>query len=392
MLYAMIRTAFLSILLLLASGQLSAQYLEGGATHQLSGYLREMGGVRLNNDFSDPQFDNLLHLRLNYRWNMNNRYSFVAEGRSRLFYNPMLSDYPFFGDMLDEDPGVMDLSRVWMNRGAWLGHSMVDRLYLDYTTEKWRFRVGRQRINWGVTMVSNPNDLFNSYSFFDLDYPERPGADAVRVQYHFGFASRIELGYAPARVARESTAALLYSLNHKGYDLQTVAGYYRNRLVLGMGWAGSIGGAGFKGEGSWFHDLEERPGVNRSNLVLSTGIDYMFGNGIFALFELLYNGGYGRAEEQLMMLTQPLRPDNIMFSKYAVTLSGDYTFTSLLQGGLSAMMLPDADAMIVMPRLTCSLLTDLDLEWMAQIVAGGEKGSLLAQAGSYWLLSLKYSY
>ena len=92
------------------------------------------------------------------------------------------------------------------------------------------------------------------------------------------------------------------------------------------------------------------------------------------------------------MLTQPLRPDNIMFSKFAVTLSGDYTFTSLLQGGLSAMMLPDADAMIVMPRLTCSLLTDLDLEWMAQIVAGGEKGSLLAQAGSYWLLSLKYSY
>lgn len=241
-------------------------------------------------------------------------------------------------------------------------------------------------------MVSNPNDLFNTYSYFDLDYPERPGTDAIRVQYHFGFASRIELGAAPGRHIRESTAALLYSVNYKGYDFQAITGYYRNRLALGMGWAGSLGGAGFKGEGTWFRDLEAMPGVNRSNLVLSTGIDYMFGNGLFALIELLYNGGYGRSGEQWMMLTQPLRPDNIMFSKYAVTLSGDYSFTSLLQGGLSAMALPDVEALIVMPRLSYSLLTDLDLEWMAQIVAGGEEGSLLSQAGSYWLLSLKYSY
>jgi hypothetical protein len=61
--------------------------------------------------------------------------------------------------------------------------------YLDYTAGKWQFRVGRQRINWGVNLVWNPNDVFNSFSYFDFDYEERPGSDAVRVQYYTGTTS-----------------------------------------------------------------------------------------------------------------------------------------------------------------------------------------------------------
>jgi hypothetical protein len=100
-----------------------------------------------------------------------------------------------------------------------------------------------------------------------------------------------------------------------------LAGYYRHRLALGGGWAGSIGGAGFKGEATWFHDIEEEAGTDRGNIVASTGLDYMFANGTFGVVEFLYNGGYNRRPGEVFMITEPLRPDNIMFSKYAVTLS-----------------------------------------------------------------------
>ena len=57
------------------------------------------------------------------------------------------------------------------------------------------FRQGsdRQRINWGQTLVWNPNDIFNAYSYFDFDYIERPGSDAIRLQYYPDYSSAIEM-------------------------------------------------------------------------------------------------------------------------------------------------------------------------------------------------------
>jgi hypothetical protein len=358
---------------------------------RLSGYIKEMPAVQFEKGFSHPQFVNLTHNRLNFRWDINTSFHFVAEGRNRLFYNDLFNEFPFYKDFLEDDPGLMDLSWVWLNNGAWIGHSNMDRLYLDWRRNDLQIRAGRQRINWGLNLVSNPNDLFNTYSFFDFDYVERPGADAVRIQYHTGFASRLEVAYSPAKYLRESTGALLWSVNHRGYDLQAIAGYYRNRSALGAGWAGSIGGAGFKGEVTWFYDLEETPGIDRGNVVAATGVDYMFGTGTFAVLEFLYNGGYGRTDDGVFLITQPMRPDNVMFSEYAVTLSAQHPFSSVFQGSLAVMALPDIEAAFIMPGFTYSLMTNFDLEFVSQIFKGG-KNSIFEEAGSSWFFSLQYSF
>lgn len=357
----------------------------------LRGYIKEMPAVQLNSDFAEPNFINFVHNRLNFRWNIASGLQFVAEGRNRLFYNSMFNDYPFYKDVLGDDPGLMDLSWVWLSDGAWIGHSNLDRLYLDWRHDNWHVRAGRQRINWGMNLVSNPNDLFNTYSFFDFDYAERPGADALRVQYHTGFASRLEVAWSPAKDRRQSTAALLWSVNYQGYDVQAIAGYYRHRTAVGLGWAGNIGGAGFKGEATWFYDIDQTPGINRGNAVAATGLDYMFGSGTFAVLEFLYNGGYGRTGNGVFLITQPLRPDNIMFSEYAATISLQHPFTSVMQGGIALMALPDIEAAFVMPSMTYSLITNLDLEILAQVFIGGEN-SIFDQAGSAWFVSLKYSF
>ncbi|TVR75690.1 MAG: hypothetical protein EA408_00025 [Marinilabiliales bacterium] len=357
----------------------------------LRGYVRNMPALRLDKDFSDPSFTNLFHNRLNFRWNISSNFHLVAEGRNRLFYNTMFKDYPQYSDILGRDGGLMDLSWVWLSDGPWIGHSMADRLYADWRGDKWQVRVGRQRINWGINLVSNPNDLFNTYSFFDFDYPERPGSDAIRIQHFTGDLSRIQLAVSPARNSRKTVAAAMLGTNWRGYDVQAVTGYYRHRLALGGGWAGSIGGAGFKGEATWFHDIEEEAGTDRSNIVASTGIDYMFANGTFGVVEFLYNGGYNRRPGEVFMITEPLRPDNIMFSKYAVTLSAQRALSPILQGRLAVMALPDIDAAFLMPGIDYSLTRDLDLEFVGQIFLGGS-GTIFEEAGAGFFVALQYSF
>jgi len=357
----------------------------------LRGYVREMPSVLINRDLNNADFSNMIHNRLNFRWGLPLGLSLVIEGRNRLLYHELLQNFPAMADLMDYDDGLIDLTWVWLSQEGWLGTSQVDRLFLDWQHGKWRLRAGRQRINWGINFVSNPNDLFNTYSFFDFDYPERPGADALRIQYFPGGMSRLEAAYSPSRFARQSVAAMLYSVNFYNYDFQVVAGYFRHRAALGLGWAGSLGGAGFKGEATWFYHLENIPGRQRANIVATVGADYIFANGTFVLAELLYNGGFTPAGGNIFMLTEPMRPDNIMISEFALTLSASHSFSPVLSCGLSIMAMPDQEALFVSPNLRYSVVKNLDLEIVAQIFAGGQ-ATFPERAGSSWFLALQYSF
>jgi hypothetical protein len=363
----------------------------GNSPLRMRGYVKEMPAIRFDKDFSEVSFSNLVHNRLNFRLDLPGSLHLAAEGRNRLFYNDMFSDIPGLKDFFGHDDGLVDMSWVWLADGGWLGHSMIDRLYLNWRGGNWQVRMGRQRINWGINLVSNPNDLFNNYSFFDFDYEERPGSDALRIQHYLGGLSRVELAVSPGKNREDLVAAALFGHNLHGFDIQVLSGWFRERIALGGGWAGHIGGAGFKGEFTWFRDAEEIPGVEKSNLVGAVGLDYMFGGGTFGVLEFLYNGGHGRTGEPVLLITQPLRADDIMFSKYAATLSLIHPFSPVFQGGLALMALPDIDAAFLMPNFSYSVMPNLDLEVIAQVFAGG-KSSIFEEAGSALYTSLKFSF
>ncbi len=385
------KTLALGLCMLLIAGNLAAQSPGSNPKLRMRGYLRAMPGLQLNKEFSDPSLYSILHNRLNFRWDIASNLDLRLEGRNRLMYHEMYELIPEIDDVFAQDETLIDLSWLWLSDGGWIGHSEVDRMYLSWRKSSWRVRVGRQRVNWGINLVSNPNDLFNTYSFFDFDYVERPGTDAVRVQHFISRLSSIEVAVSPARRGRNMVAAAKYAFNLNGYDIQALGGYYRDRLALGSGWAGHIGEAGFKGELSWFYDLEETAGVDRGNAVAAAGMDYMFPGGTFGVVEFLYNGGYGRSDEDVFLITEPLRPDNIMFSKYALTLNADHSFSPVFNGGMAVMVLPDIDAVFLMPQFRYSVLTDLDLEFVSQFFIGGE-GTLLEEAGYALFASLTYSF
>jgi hypothetical protein len=113
-------------------------------------------------------------------------------------------------------------------------------VWFQYTNEKLQVTAGRQRINWGQTFVWNPNDIFNTYSYFDFDYEEKPGSDAVRVQYFLNPTSAFELA---AKLDRQNKATIagLYRFNKLNYDIQFLSGITDEQdFVAGAGWSGQI--------------------------------------------------------------------------------------------------------------------------------------------------------
>ena len=153
----------------------------------LNGYTKSMQGLFLINapPFGQQSIsDNFLHNRLNFTWYPSDNWTYKMGLRTRFFFGERSRLLPNFKEDLSiAGNDVLNLTLINIGEKVFL-HSIIDRAYFQYTKEQLEIRFGRQRINWGINTIWNPNDLFNAFSFTDFDYEERPGSDALRIQYY----------------------------------------------------------------------------------------------------------------------------------------------------------------------------------------------------------------
>ena len=253
----------------------------------VNGYLSSMQSVMFDSLSGPFVNENLIHNRLNFKGYLNENITFAAEFRNRLFTGDMVRTGRSYSESIGNDQGLADLSWNIINKQSFFLNTTIDRLWTDFNYGKFQARVGRQRINWGQTLVWNPNDIFNAYSFFDFDYIERPGSDAVRLQYYPDFSSAIELA-VKADYENHLTTAALYRFNKWGYDIQFLAGYVNSEdLVAGAGWSGAIGSVSFRGEGSWFQTADNFS-HNSGTGLLTAGFDKVFKNNSMVQMQVMY--------------------------------------------------------------------------------------------------------
>lgn len=357
----------------------------------VTGYLKYLPSLRANSSLESFYFDQLLHNRFNIRWTLSDNVTFQGALRTRIFEGYNVRNIPFYQDFIRQDEGWVNASWVLFQENSFMMHTISDRFFFDFTYEKWQVRIGRQRINWGINTVSNPNDLFNTYSFFDFDYEERPGTDAIRVQYFASVLSRFEWAYSPGNSARESVAAFLYSFNQKNYDIQLITGYFRHRWAIGGGWAGSIKNTGFKGELTFFRDLEPQQSIPASNLVTSISADHLFKNSSYLIIEYLFNQKREGVETDLRFFTQPLRADNLSFTDHAVFANYTYPVSPVVKLGMAGFYFPSESGVFLSPNLNYNMKQNLDLLVISQLFMGKEN-SVLSQAGYLLATSLKWSF
>jgi len=332
-----------------------------------NGCVKDMQTVYIHNIYQDWLTTNLIHNRLNFNWNISKSITFCLEERNRLYWGEVTQLSPQYANYIAADNGFVNMSWNIFTGKSYVLNTAIDRVWLDFTKNKFQITFGRQRINWSQTYVWNPNDIFNTYSYFDFDYEEKPGSDAVRLQYFTSPSSKAEIA-VKADKNEKLTAAGLYRLNHWKYDFQALAGIYtQSDLVLGLGWAGQIGGGGFKGEMSYFQPLKHFCDTT-SVFLASIEYDYTFRNSIFLQLEGFYNSNSANASNLILLQVNPglLNAKNPFLDGFNIFGNISYPATPLINLSLAGIYNPSNRMVIIIPTLTYSLMNNLDLSLIAQ--------------------------
>ena len=266
----------------------------------MKGYLKDMASLNFYGD--SLLFQNLVHNRINLAWYASSEFTVIGEFRTRLITGDFVKKVPNYSTLIDSNNDYFDLS-VKASSSSTVLNMMADRLYVQWTKDNWEIKAGRQRINWGVNLAWNPNDWFNAYSFFDFDYEERPGSDAIRISRYTGVASSIEVAAKMADRPDKFVGASMWKFNRNNYDWQILAGYAQGDLALGTGWAGNLGNASFKGEFSYFHKATETTvNFNYNNLLLGAiSVDYSFANSLYLNGSVMFNLDHTSSHAFLMI-------------------------------------------------------------------------------------------
>jgi hypothetical protein len=355
----------------------------------LNGYLTTMQSAMFDTLSGPVFYENLLHNRLNFKGYINDKITLAVELRNRLFTGDMVRSYYGYSDMIGTDEGWIDMSWNIVDENSFFLNTTIDRLWFDLNLNKFQARIGRQRINWGQTFVWNPNDIFNAYSFFDFDYIERPGSDAVRLQYYPSFSSAIEVA---AKIDSEDdvTAAGLYRFSKWGYDIQFLAGYSNGSdIVAGTGWSGSIGSVSFRGEGSWFRPLENFSNTTGTTII-TAGIDKVFENNSIAQVQLMYCNNPLKLNNFSSFYSGNLSAKDLAFSEFSAFGQFTWAATPLINIGLSAMWFPDLKGYFAGPSFDYSLAENIDFSIIWQhfnAEMGGSKTRI-----NIGFLRVKYSF
>ncbi len=335
----------------------------------LSGYLSDMQTVYHIPDYW--LWENNLHNRLNLDLYPADWLSASVQVRNRFITGNTIRKLPGYAESVGGDQGWIDMA--WANDGelgdsaGYVLTSMVDRLWMQFTFGNLEIKAGRQRINWGQTFVWNPNDIFNSYSYFEVDYPERPGSDALRISYYTGNASTLELA-AKIDSADRITAAGYFRFNTFGFDIQLLGGIYQEEdLILGTGWSGNIGSSAFRGELSYFRDLDQFKDTT-GYLMTSIGFDYTFSNSLMIQVEGLYSA-FARDLDIysfLQFYSGNLDVKNLGFTEWSLFANITYPLTPLINGGFATIWYPEWKGVYLGPSFDLSLNSNFDLSLILQ--------------------------
>jgi len=313
---------------------------------------------------------------------------FDLELRNRFLYGDFVRSIPGYSTFIEGDAGYADMSWLLADESSFLLHTGIDRLFYDVTFNRLQLRLGRQRINWSQSLVWNPNDIFNAYSYFDFDYAERPGSDAVRLQYYTGNSSSLDL-IVKIDSSEKITAGTRFLFSLGAYDIQLLGGLLKEEdIVLGTGWSGNIGDAAFRGEFSWFHSLED---THDEEFMLSVSGDYTFRNSLFIGLEFLYSNVDYDLTNIGQLYFSTLSVKDISFTDYNIMAQVSYPFTPLLHGAFATIYYPSEKGFFMGPSLEYSLKENLSLYFITQHFQGDfNTGSV--QKTSFAFLRLKLNF
>jgi hypothetical protein len=376
----------------------------------ISGYIGEMPSalyVRMLRQ-TDHYWENLVHNRLNFSWQMSDCWRLDVGMRNRFLtgsdYLVQPAETSFDKGWIDASWNIISNNNNSNSNGSngssssnnsnsknrpvpYLFNIALDRFFLTFEKDRWRLQLGRQRINWGQTFVWNPNDLFNVYSFFDFDYPERPGSDAFRATFYNSETASTELAAALNHYGK-ATAALMHHRTWHNTDIQALAGIFEaSDLVIGGALTSDFNGLNLRAEASLFQPYNRD---STATVAVSAGADYVFPNSLMLQAEALYNNVRQTGNLMSMLSAATLSPKTLSVSEWNLFAQASYPFNPRLNAALSAMYFVDIKSLYSGLSIDYSLKQNLDLSAIIQNFNALDPQETMQACIGY--VRLKYSF
>lgn len=314
----------------------------------------------------DPWINStMLHNRLNFKAYPGSRTTVALEVRNRFVTGDLVSMDPSYTPGLAYDPGWVDMSWNITSGTSYVLNTMIDRAYIDFIAGRLQVRAGRQRINWSQALVWNPNDIFNTYSYFDFDYVERPGSDALRLTYSTSPSSAAE-AVVKLNSENEVTAAALYRFSILNTDIQFLAGETDEELLTaGMGWSGAAGSYSIRGEATLFAPFGSSA-ENKDIFIITAGVDRAFSDKITALLQVMYSNNPAPLNSFTELYRGGMTASQLAFSEFSAIGQVTYAPIPLLNISLSGIWYPDLDGFYAGPSIDFSLAENVDFTFLWQ--------------------------
>ena len=350
---------------------ISSLFVKSQSKLDFNGYISNMGQSTFGKDENDKYLflsDYIFHNRINLAYYANDNFTFHVQFRNQFIWGQSMQQIPGYAESFAKDRGFFGLNFNWWENENNLMNTQFDRAYIEYVYKNLELSLGRQRVNWGRTLVWNPNDIFNAFSYYDVDYMERPGSDALRAKYYFGTASAAEL-VTKLDSANNLTLAGLYKFNKWSYDIQFIGGYVDGQdFVIGTGWEGNIGKVAFRGEANYYRS-EENFADTSGVLLASLGFDYLVGNKLTIQWEFLYNDSktvIDIGQDPTAIFQAPSTSKSLSFSEYNFFGNLSYIVNPILTANLAGMYYTDYNGYFLMPAIDFSINSNLYFSLMYQ--------------------------
>ncbi len=260
----------------------------------------------------------------------------------------------------------------------------LDNAYLTWRIGQLRLRAGRQQLSWGPAYSFNPTDLFHKKDLFDPTY-EKEGVTALRLDYRWGIGGQVALVTVPGVKLDQAGYALRIATHVSaiGYDAaltlhqiedstsldpDSLRSLHQRRRAVGLDFSGGLLGLGVWLEGN-YNLMETGDDFTR----IAAGFDYTLENGLYMMFEGLYNG---RAEDKT-----PYPVTDWLESIYFGEPVARYRFLAGIRKDLSDLVegsvywFGGADgSMVLNPRLDASIAQNADLTLFGAATFGKKDG------------------
>ncbi|MCU0344304.1 MAG: hypothetical protein MUE91_03370 [Ignavibacteriaceae bacterium] len=389
------------IIILLFTAKISFAQL---SPFEYNGYAKYLFSTSKIPRIDDRLNDNLIHLRLNTKWYATESLTAALEIRFRAFYGESVERIPNFSELIQTKHDFAELDAILWESEKSLGYIEADRLWIEYIKDNLQATLGRQRVAWGTCWVWNPTDLFNPKNVLNFDYEELPATDAIRVQYYTSPVTKLDFTYQPAKNPENQILAGLWSLNESDYDINLIAGMRFKKWLTGFSWAGDILDAGFRGE-ILVSQAPNEPDTNsiygqfgQSSLsswdkpLVSIALsgDYTFQNTFYIHTEILYNNN-GKSSNTLLFQEEALLLGMLSAARLSIYQEFAYDITPLLRSIIYGIFNPDDKSFVVVPSLSYSIITNLDL-YLICLFFDGEPLTQYGEYGTSFYARIKYSF